>query len=43
MQMGKIKGKSPIAVCLCLFFFSPLILLFASRLADIMGDHQTQH
>lgn len=42
MQMGKIKGKSPIAVCLCLFF-PPLILLFASRLADIMGDHQTQH
>lgn len=39
MQIDKIKGKSQIAVCLHVFF----ILLFASRLADIMEDHQTQH
>lgn len=37
MQIDKIKGKSQIAVCLRVF------LLFASRLADIMEDHQTQH
>lgn len=41
MRIHKIKGKSQIAVCLRDFFF--FILLFASRLADIMEDHQTQH